>query len=898
MRIFQYQSGAQYYHSNEEVAVDDDGGVGVASKIVYTPAQTGTYMVLVHGYDTDDFGSAELWLGGSLWISNINFGGVRYDGVLSDSWCDMDPGDSVHTVYEPGGADKHQLLTTYGAGAAAGVQYMDDQYGKHGARFEHNGSYGQDYFFFVSATDASGSETAISVAFNGASNDTDNDGLGNVLEQGLRTCPSILNTVTADGWDCGSYSSADTDNDGISDYVELFGEGELPMRWWGANPTHKDVFVEVDYFDGLLYGTGGLRQLFNTPQGNNPSHLDGIYTLYTELVATEAENPDGVGGVAVHMDLENPLFDADVHQPNNPALTFDGGGSNQTALTCKDYVDRYNDSMATARRDYFRYACLEAGGQASWARFGIGAHWETFVHELGHTIALGHGGNDSINCKPHYLSLMNYCGVPASYRRHVGAGIQTQFSLGELAGDLNPGDICEVTPLGASADLSFLSGNPHLFDVDAAGSSVDWNLDGDTTDCPTRGPITASWIESGATFVKRETFSDYAVTPTNTPSIAKLETNGVERLYVFYPSSGQHVRYRTMSFPGKCAPSLDPTNCGEWSADYEVPYFGEAVSVARFTKTDGVARLYLTVRYSNGYQYVFQASPIAGTDQLSFSYIMNLGNSIVGTPDIHEAVGYLYVVWRDASNRLWFNKMSNSGVWGSTQQAVDQFNNPWTSNVDPTLGQYNGTTGGIHLLRTDAANQLDFLYYQYGNVWRASTAFNLPLVAGNQTLSKPGLAWTRAELGSNRGYWSIVFPNVANGFMEHVRFGGTLYPVDRIDKFANDWFKAVAGTGTDLVFVDEDENIHGITMREEERKVGGVKILVKLLDFMPYADGMPDEPLTNTSDFEVMAVGACEVLKRQNQDGRPCGASGAGWLILPGGVTGVYGEFDDTHFYE
>ncbi len=32
----------------------------------------------------------------------------------------------------------------------------------------------------------------------------------------------------------------------------------------------------------------------------------------------------------------------------------------------------------------------------------------TSMHELGHTLGLGHGGNSGVNCKPNYLSLMNY----------------------------------------------------------------------------------------------------------------------------------------------------------------------------------------------------------------------------------------------------------------------------------------------------------------------------------------------------------------------------------------------------------------------------------------------------------------------------------------------------------
>lgn len=38
----------------------------------------------------------------------------------------------------------------------------------------------------------------------------------------------------------------------------------------------------------------------------------------------------------------------------------------------------------------------------------ISDHVGTFLHELGHNLNLGHGGGDSINWKPNYLSIMNY----------------------------------------------------------------------------------------------------------------------------------------------------------------------------------------------------------------------------------------------------------------------------------------------------------------------------------------------------------------------------------------------------------------------------------------------------------------------------------------------------------
>lgn len=38
----------------------------------------------------------------------------------------------------------------------------------------------------------------------------------------------------------------------------------------------------------------------------------------------------------------------------------------------------------------------------------VGDHTGTFLHELGHNLALQHGGGDGINNKPNFLSIMNY----------------------------------------------------------------------------------------------------------------------------------------------------------------------------------------------------------------------------------------------------------------------------------------------------------------------------------------------------------------------------------------------------------------------------------------------------------------------------------------------------------
>ena len=95
-----------------------------------------------------------------------------------------------------------------------------------------------------------------------------------------------------------------------------------------------------------------------------------------------------------------------------------------------------------ARRWIFRYAvsialagsCPKSGG---WGEIGGNDFMEfnhdggTILHELGHTLNLHHGGNEDNNCKPNYVSGMNYdnqFGI-----RRVGGGTIIDYSPPRIA---------------------------------------------------------------------------------------------------------------------------------------------------------------------------------------------------------------------------------------------------------------------------------------------------------------------------------------------------------------------------------------------------------------------------------------------------------------------------------
>jgi hypothetical protein len=130
----------------------------------------------------------------------------------------------------------------------------------------------------------------------------------------------------------------------------------------------------------------------------------------------------------------------------------------------------------------------------------IAMHTGTFLHELGHTLGLGHGGGDAVNFKPNYLSIMSYTfqngGLPFDFdnngtadpvgldlnRDGVIDGSRYLFSFAQLPNLNENAGLNDPAGIGDGNILTTYSVSPTVNLVRLANGPLDWLNDGDITD--------------------------------------------------------------------------------------------------------------------------------------------------------------------------------------------------------------------------------------------------------------------------------------------------------------------------------------------------------------------------------------------------------------------------------
>jgi hypothetical protein len=303
-----------------------------------------------------------------------------------------------------------------------------------------------------------------------------------------------------DDWEA---NGIDTDGNGTVDF-------NLPAL--GANPMHKDLFVELDWRQGFPPKRAEVQKV-REAFARAPADAGGVL------------NPDGLPGITLHIDpgslTENGLLVGDNlgggnELPGNfPVCDLNGAQYGLYAAKATNFDPR--------RAMVFRYGVVSthccAGGpnagnlciadvqcgsakcQLSGGRGEIGGNdfvtWNydefmgsLLLHEIGHTLDLEHGGDVDDNCKPNYLSVMNYDHMELQRLNGTSFidfspprrpdGSRGSAPLPPLAEDALDETALVLDPSDTDTLMKYTDAN-RLKRLSPVGQRIDWEGDGDKT---------------------------------------------------------------------------------------------------------------------------------------------------------------------------------------------------------------------------------------------------------------------------------------------------------------------------------------------------------------------------------------------------------------------------------
>ncbi len=226
----------------------------------------------------------------------------------------------------------------------------------------------------------------------------------------------------------------DRDGDGLLDDWEENGidiDGEDPididLPGMGADPDRKDLFVEVDVMEGVAFDEAAIamvkRAFAEAPRDLVWNPVARAGTLEDPTINLHVEWDDG----------DAPDWSSLLAPPNVWPLQFNAIKDEFFGTEDNQCDDASCVALRAAKLLVFRY-CLwadvlsdqqgalgiaEPPGNDFIVAAGSISAWPSvanvvtetlagaFMHELGHTLGLEHGGQDDLDFKPNYLSVMN-----------------------------------------------------------------------------------------------------------------------------------------------------------------------------------------------------------------------------------------------------------------------------------------------------------------------------------------------------------------------------------------------------------------------------------------------------------------------------------------------------------
>ena len=316
----------------------------------------------------------------------------------------------------------------------------------------------------------------------------------------------------------------DTDGDGLLDDWEINGipyttadgtTGRYILDSTGdgvrdCHPEYKDLFIEVDSMQGLHFPNGAKSDLevafYNAPVDNPPDDTGYVDTgikihivVDETTIPFEAETDFPLTGWPIEM--------AAIKLQWFGTLAEQQGPDAEAILQAKAKAYRYCIMVNKIKRANGTYigGKAEISGDDFVVTYFDGRRESlaaAFMHELGHTLGLDHGGADAINMKPNYPSIMNYA---LAYRKAWSRSFWALDYSRETLAPIFEDDLDENTSIGDGGTgyyrnwvmpyysvvtdgvpcyAEFEWGQPFVAyaSLDPGAQGVDYNLDCDTAD--------------------------------------------------------------------------------------------------------------------------------------------------------------------------------------------------------------------------------------------------------------------------------------------------------------------------------------------------------------------------------------------------------------------------------
>lgn len=295
---------------------------------------------------------------------------------------------------------------------------------------------------------------------------------------------------------------------------------DINLPAMGADPMHKDIFVEIDYMEEDSHSHKPM-----------PSAIEIAVDSFDNAPVS---NPDGTTGIRLHVDYgsDAPLWVNGVRGAGGAtwgslhggnAIPHDGEDLDNNLMSnnsCDDtdhhwavFRDIRVTNFDSNRSEIFHYnlwvhyMCYLIRNDRVVYPSGVGFIYGkefmvslgrhstegqqagTFMHELGHNLDLRHGGpndeasqNDDINYKPNYLSIMNYL---FQFNGLWANGSDGHYDYSRYVSTLDENDLDETA--GLNSQTGSLTHTKRWcpstgWDSVPIGPQIDWNCDGDQSD--------------------------------------------------------------------------------------------------------------------------------------------------------------------------------------------------------------------------------------------------------------------------------------------------------------------------------------------------------------------------------------------------------------------------------